>query len=151
MRSHEGMRFSDDKRFLSPDNNSMNEAATANKPLFEKLGGKAAVEAAVDRFYDKLVADSRVKHFFDGIDLPRQRAKQKLFLTYAFGGLPSYPGSSLRKSHERLVQEKGLNDMHFDAVAENLQKTLEELGVAPALIAEVMEIAGSTRNEVLSR
>ncbi len=119
--------------------------------LFERLGGKPAVEAAVDKFYEKVMADSRINYFFDGIDMKRQRAKQKAFLTYAFGGAPSYSGLSMRKSHERLVREKGLNDSHFNAVAENLQKTLEELGVPADLISEVMTIAASTRNDVLNK
>lgn len=119
--------------------------------LFERLGGKPAVEAAVDKFYEKVMADSRINYFFDGIDMKRQRAKQKAFLTYAFGGAPSYSGLSMRKSHERLVREKGLNDSHFDAVAENLQKTLEELNVPANLIGEVMTIAASTRNDVLNK
>ena len=119
--------------------------------LFEKLGGKSAVEAAVDIFYGKILADERVNHFFEGIDMKRQRAKQKVFLTYAFGGAPNYSGLSMRKAHEHLVKEKGLNDSHFDAVAENLQATLEELNVPANLISEAMTIAASTRDDVLNR
>jgi len=119
------------------------------KSIFERIGGKPAVEAAVDKFYDKIMADSRIRHLFEGIDVDRLRAKQKAFLTYAFGGAPNYSGLSMRKAHEKLVKEKGLNDSHFNAVAENLQKTLEELSVPADLIGEVMAIAASTRNDVL--
>lgn len=121
------------------------------KSLFERLGGKAAIEAAVDIFYDKILSDVRIRHFFDGVDVKRQRAKQKAFLTYAFGGAPNYSGQSLRDAHKRLVVEKGLNDSHFDAVAENLQATLEQLKVPPDLVGEVMAIAASTRGDVLNR
>ena len=34
------------------------------------------MDKAVDVFYEKLLGDGRVKHFFDGVDMPRQRAKQ---------------------------------------------------------------------------
>lgn len=121
------------------------------KPLFERLGGKPAVEAAVDLFYDKLLADSRISAFFKGIDVKRQRAKQKAFLTYAFGGAPNYSGESLRKAHKRLVEEKGLNDSHFDIVAGHLQVTLVELGVPSDLVKEVMAIAAGARKDVLNR
>lgn len=59
--------------------------------LFEKLGGKAAVDLAVDRFYERVLNDERIKHFFENVDMNRQRGHQKAFLTYAFGGaaLPS--------------------------------------------------------------
>ncbi len=118
--------------------------------LYEKLGGKDAVEAAVDIFYGKVLADERIKQFFDGVDMKRQRAKQKAFLTYAFGGMQNYSGKNMRDGHAHLVQQ-GLNDMHFDAVVENLATTLKELKVADDLISEVATIAESTRADVLGR
>lgn len=121
------------------------------KSLFDRLGGKPAVDAAVERFYDRLLKDERVKHFFNGVDIAAQRRKQKAFMSYAFGGLPNYPGKSIRQAHATLVKEKGLNDSHFDAVAENLKGTLEDLGVPANLIGEVLGIVGGTRNDVLNR
>jgi hypothetical protein len=44
---------------------------------------------------------------------------------------------------------KGLNDDHFNTVTEHRQAVLEELGVDAALIFDVMEIAGGTRDVVL--
>ena len=140
--------------FIGGDENKDDQKKTVKDKeltLFEKLGGKPAVEAAVDLFYEKILVDNRINHFFEGIDMKRQRAKQKVFLTYAFGGAPNYSGASMRKAHERLVKEKGLNDSHFDAVAENLQVTLQELGIPANLISEVMTIAASTRDDVLNR
>jgi len=54
--------------------------------LYEKLGGAPAIDAAVDIFYDKVLADERIKHFFVNTDMAKQRQHQKNFLTYAFGG-----------------------------------------------------------------
>lgn len=119
--------------------------------LYEKLGGEAAVNAAVDIFYRKVLADDRINHFFEGIDMERQAAKQKAFLTFAFGGPNNYTGQDMRKGHERLVKEKGLSDEHFDAVMENLGATLQELNVPAELIQEAAAIAESTRNDVLGR
>lgn len=118
--------------------------------LFEKLGGKDAVEGAVDIFYGKVLADDRIKHFFDGVDMDRQRIKQKAFLTFAFGGPNKYSGKNMRDGHAHLVK-RGLNDTHFDAVVENLATTLRELSVAEELIGEVAAIAETTRNDVLGR
>jgi hemoglobin len=119
--------------------------------LFEKIGGADAVNAAVDKFYEKVLSDDRIKHFFDGLDMKKQSNHQKAFLTYAFGGAPEYAGRSMRVAHKDLVENKGLNDEHFDAVMENLGETLKELGVADDLIAEAASIAESTRNDVLNR
>jgi hemoglobin len=127
-----------------------NVLATAQKPLYEQLGGEAAVDAAVDVFYRKVLSDDRISEFFEGVDMDRQAAKQKAFLTMAFGGPHNYTGADMRRGHAHLVA-RGLNDSHFDAVVELLGQSLTELGVAPALIAQVAAIAESTRADVLNR
>lgn len=121
-----------------------------DQTLFEQLGGAAAVDAAVDRFYRKVLADARVAHFFDDVDMDRQRGKQKAFLTMAFGGPHNYSGKDMRTAHARLVT-MGLNDSHFDAIIELLGGTLQEMGVSQALIQQVAAIAESTRADVLGR
>lgn len=116
--------------------------------LYHKLGGKAAIDAAVDAFYVKVLADERINFFFDDVNMRRQHNKQKAFLSAAFGGPEPWVGKDMRAAHASLPD---LNDTHFNAVAENLQKTLEELKVPKELIDQVMAIAESTRNDVLNR
>lgn len=118
--------------------------------LFEQLGGEAAVDAAVDLFYRRVLSDDRISEFFADIDMEKQAAKQKAFLTMAFGGPHNYTGKDMREGHAHLVA-RGLNNAHFDAVAENLAATLTEMGVAQELIDQVLEIADSTRDDVLGR
>ena len=121
-----------------------------SESLYEKLGGEAAVDAAVDIFYRKVLADDRINQFFEGVDMDKQAAKQKAFLTFAFGGPNNYSGKDMRDGHAHLVQ-RGLDDSHFDAVMENLGATLKELNVPDELIAEAAAIAESTRNDILGR
>lgn len=118
--------------------------------LYENIGGAAAVNAAVDIFYRKVLKDDRISRFFAGVDMTKQAAKQKAFLTVAFGGPNNYTGLDMRKGHAHLVKQ-GLNDSHFDAVVEDLGATLKELKVPDHLIAQVAAIAESTRNDVLGR
>jgi hemoglobin len=118
--------------------------------LYERLGGKAAIDAAVDLFYDKVLKDERIRHFFDGVDMKKQRQKQRAFLAYAFGAPTRYTGKDMRSAHAALVK-RGLDESHFDAVAENLAVTLAELDVPAALIKEVLLVAASTKNDVLGR
>lgn len=118
--------------------------------LYERLGGEPAVSAAVDIFYRKVLSDDRISHFFEDADMDRQIAKQKAFLTMAFGGPNNYTGQDMRKGHAHLVA-RGLNDSHVDAVIELLGGTLAELGVASEDIQEVANIANSVRDAVLNR
>ena len=118
--------------------------------IYERIGGAPAVDAAVDLFYRKVLADDRVSCFFDDIDMDDQRAKQKSFLTMVFGGPNDYTGKELRESHKRLVDD-GLNDSHFDVVAVHLQNSLDELGVPSDLVNEVMALTAGTRDDILNR
>jgi hemoglobin len=118
--------------------------------LYERLGGSAAIDAAVDIFYRKMLGDERVAEFFDGVDMSRQAAKQKGFLTMVTGGPNHYTGKDMREGHKHLLA-KGLNDLHVDVVIEHLGATLKELGASDADIAEVAALANSVRGDVLSR
>ncbi|HAT8606370.1 TPA: group I truncated hemoglobin [Legionella pneumophila] len=118
--------------------------------LYERLGGQAAVNTAVDIFYRKVLTDQRVNHFFDGVDMEQQINKQKGFLTMVFGGPNNYTGKGMREGHRHLVQ-RGLNDSHVDAIIELLGATLAELGVSENDILEVAAIANSVRSDVLDR
>jgi hemoglobin len=118
--------------------------------LFQRLGGQEAVERVVETFYRKVLTDARVSEFFDDVDMERQIAKQKAFLTMVFGGPAAYSGKDLREGHRHLVA-RGLDDSHVDAVIELLGAALAEHGVAGSDIADVAGIADSVRDAVLNR
>ena len=121
-----------------------------SESLYNRIGGEAAVDAAVDIFYRKVLADDSINEFFDGIDMVEQAAKQKAFLTFAFGGPNNYSGKDMRDGHAHLVK-RGLTDKHFDAVMGHLGATMQELSVPGELIQEAAAIAESTRDDVLGR
>jgi len=141
--TYEGDRYS----FCSGDCVKKWEADRAAS-LYQQLGGKAAIDAAVDIFYKKVLADDRIKQFFADVDMVRQHAKQKEFLSAAFGGPKKWEGKDMRKTHAKLP---GLNDSHFNAVAENLKASLVELKVKQELIDKVLAVAETVRADVLNR
>lgn len=118
--------------------------------IYDQIGGEAAVDAAVDIFYRKVLSDDRINRFFENVDMETQAAKQKAFLTMAFGGPNNYTGKDMREGHAHMVAD-GLDDSHVDAVAENLVATLQELSVPAELIDQVVAICESVRDDVLSR
>ena len=118
--------------------------------LYERLGGEAAIMAAVDVFYQKVLADELTRPFFEGLDVNAQINKQIAFMAWAFGGPVEFRGRDLRTAHAGLV-ERGLTDVHFAAVVQHLKATLEELRVGEPLIAEVLQIVSDVKAEVLNR
>lgn len=135
------------ERLYADDLDKSNEE-TSELSLFDRIGGIEAVTAAVDIFYDKVINDESISHFFEGVDIKKQRAKQSAFLVYAFGGPVEYKGKDLQSAHAHLVQ-KGLNENHFNSVLHHLEKSLEELKVNQELIDEVIAIAKSVKEYVL--
>ncbi|MBA5777006.1 group 1 truncated hemoglobin [Stappia sp. F7233] len=115
--------------------------------LYEAIGGKEPVNAAVEIFYKKILDDNSLSHFFDNMDVQKQKMKMRTFLYYALGGESTYSGRDLRSSHKDL----NLTDEHFNKVAEHLQSTLAELSVSDSIIAEILAVVETTRNDVLNR
>ena len=119
--------------------------------LFDQIGGDAAVDAAVDIFYKKMMADDVVTPFFKNTDMDSQTRKQKLFLTTVLNGTSKGALSYMRRVHKDLVHEQGLTDVHFDATATHLQDTLDELKVPADLVSQIMSAVGDMRDAVLDR
>ncbi len=126
------------------------EVAPVVASLYERIGGEAAVNAAVELFYRKVLEDYRINRFFNNTNMEAQLAKQKAFFTMAFGGPNNYTGADMRNAHAHLVKI-GLDDSHFDAVMEHLGATLKELNVPEELIAEAAAIAEGARNDILGK
>ena len=116
--------------------------------LYERLGGEAAVDTAVERFYEKVLSDVNLAPFFENLEMKRLVAKQKAFLTVAFGGPNRYTDRAIRAAHAK-PRENGMNQSHFEAVVGHLAQTLTELGVGEADIQDVAAVAESVRGDIL--
>lgn len=116
--------------------------------LHAELGGDEAIAMALDRFYDKVLADDRVSGYFDGLDVERIKANQQDFLAMAFGGPSRYNGRDLRAAHAA-ARKRGLNEEGYDVFMSHFRDTLDELGVPEGKIEEVMAIAHTGKDDVL--
>jgi len=139
-----------EKGRLMPEAEPEADAGASGPSVYEQIGGASAVDAAVDVFYRRVLADAYVNRFFEGVDMEKQAAKQKAFLTMVMGGPHNYTGKDMREGHKHLVK-MGLNDSHFDHILMHLRATLAELGVPENLIQTIIGVAESTRNDVLDR
>jgi hemoglobin len=118
--------------------------------LYEEIGGDAALDAALDVFYPRILGDPRLSYIFAGVDLEWLRKHAKAFMAMAFGGPNNYQGQGLRRAHER-PRSKGLNDPHFEVFMEHFAATLEQLSVPRPQATQVLAIAAGARDEVLDR
>jgi hemoglobin len=116
--------------------------------LYERLGAETAVEAAVVRFYRKVVADADLAPFFDGYDLREEMEKHIRFMITVFGGNVGGPPIDLRRVHQPLVR-RGLGEKHVDGFIRILREVLAELEVEPADIDKVVASIEGSRQAVL--
>lgn len=126
-------------------------APHAKPTLYEQIGGQEGIRKGVDLFYKKVLLDGRVSHFFDKIDMLRLYTHQSQFLGYALGGPEEYKGRDIGEAHRGLVEKHGLEERHFDIVAEHLLSTFIDLGVPEQTRNEIMDIVASTKDTVLNR
>jgi truncated hemoglobin YjbI len=120
-------------------------------PLYDRVGGDKAMEVCVDLFYQKVLADNLVSHFFQDTDMVSQRLKQKSFLAMAFGGPDQYSDLDMRAAHKPLIEKYGLSDVHFNRIMEIFKETLTELNISANELQGMMEILESMRDAVLNR
>src|SRR5215469_3577045 len=88
--------------------------------LYDEIGGRAALTAAVDVFYRRLLADPELAWFFPGGVGIRHRAFLVTALGEALGGPERYRGPDLADAHRDL----GITDAQFDRAAAHLSGAL---------------------------
>lgn len=116
--------------------------------LYDRLGGRAVIDAAIGAFYFNVLDDERVSGFFRDVDMVKLIAHQRQFFTVAFGGPDAYQGLNPESAHRHLAEEQGLGDEHFDAMLDILRLTFNDLGIAPTLVDEAIVVAEIMRSEV---
>ena len=114
--------------------------------VYEKIGGEAAVTAAVEAFYERVLSDPLLKGFFEEVDMDMQKRQQIAFLSQALGGPSSYRGPDMKTAHAHLSIEQ----RHFDQVAQHLVATLQSLGVAQEDIDTIVQAVGPLAHDIVN-
>jgi hemoglobin len=113
--------------------------------IYDAIGGRDAVAAAVDLFYEKVLADPTLAPYFEGIDMDHLRAHQRAFLTAALGGPEAYEGQAMADAH----RGRDITDAAFDQVAAHLSSTLTELGVDDDTVGTIIGKIAGLRGDVV--
>ncbi len=115
--------------------------------LYTQLGGQEGIGKVVTTFYDKVLADPLINHFFKNTNMNRQIRHQTLFISWVTGGPNQYSGKGMAKAHEGM----NLQEEHFGAVANHLVSSLEEFGVQPQQIDQVVAKLLTMKDEILHK
>ena len=115
--------------------------------LFRKLGGLDGVVKFIDRLYDVIAVDNRIRRFFSGSNFESIKRGQRAFITGLVGGPILYQGRSLEDIHRSL----GIDDYYFDCYLQDAEKALSWLGTEESVIDQVLVQLESVRAAVLGR
>ena len=115
--------------------------------LFELIGGRQTIKAATERFYERVLEDDSLRHFFTQTDMAHLRSRQVMFIAMLLGG-GVYNGKSIHDAHE-VARNEGLNDGHFDLFLKHFRAALEAVRVRPENAEKIMEPLERKRRAVV--
>jgi len=116
-----------------------------NETLYDRLGGEPAIGAVVEEFYDRVLADERVAHHFEDVDMAAQRSHQTKFLSAVTGGPIQYEGEDMASAHAGLE----ITGEEFRIVATHLDEALRAFDVDEADREAVMEAVSGFEDDVV--
>ena len=115
--------------------------------LYELIGGRSVVTTATELFYNRVLADERLRHFFQDVDMSHLRSHQAMFISMLLGGRV-YTGKDIRAAHAQ-SRYQGLNHIHFNLFLEHFRAALVQAGVRPENADAVMNRLEGKRSAVL--
>ena len=116
--------------------------------LYDLIGGRQTLSAAIESFYRRVLADDGLSHFFKHAEMAHLQARQSMFLSMLLGGRVVYTGKDISAAHAQ-ARQQGLNDTHFNAFLEHFRAALNEVGVQDDKTKEVLKLLESKRGAVL--
>ena len=120
---------------------------TPQKSLYERLGGKEAITAVVDDFVANVAADNRINGFFAKANIPRLKANLVDQICQATGGPCTYTGKDMKTAHKGM----GITDADFNALVEDLKKSLDKFKVPAKEQGELLGALGSLKPQIVGQ
>ncbi|MEV5834943.1 group 1 truncated hemoglobin [Nocardia sp. NPDC052112] len=122
--------------------------ATVAEPgtIYEQIGGQEALEAVVEDFYVRVLADDQLAPFFTGTNMSRLKGLQVEFFSTALGGPGPYTGAPMKQVH----QGRGITMDHFGLVAGHLTDALTAAGVPTALVEQIIGAVAPLADDIAS-
>jgi hemoglobin len=122
-------------------------AQMMSKSLYERLGGTTAITAVVDDFVANVAADRRINRFFAHADIPRLKYLLVQQICAGTGGPCMYTGRDMRTVHAGM----GIRSRHFNALVQDLARTLNKLKVPRQEQRELVAILAPMKKDIVTR
>jgi len=133
---------------VAPDADARQQ--TAERSLYERLGGYNAVAAVVDDFIARLASDPQLQKFLVGLSTDSKKKLRQHVLNQfcqATGGPCIYTGRDMKTSHAGL----GITEKEWDAGAKHLVASLDKFKVPEREKSEVVAFVQSLKKDIVEK
>ncbi|NTV95008.1 MAG: c-type cytochrome [Thiobacillus sp.] len=113
--------------------------------LYERLGGKDAINAVVRDLLGNGMADARLKPRLSRLDGARCERQLTDLLCQATGGPCKYTGRDMKTAHAGAH----VTEVEWQAFAENLVKTFDRFNVPERERADLMQLIGPMKADIV--
>ena len=117
------------------------------KSLYDRLGGKEAIVAVIDDFVGNVGQDARIKKYFEGSDIKRLKSQLVDQVCEAAGGPCKYKGQNMKNAHQGM----GIKSSEFDALVEDLKKTLDKFKVPTNEQNDLLAVLGPMKKDIVEK
>jgi hemoglobin len=121
--------------------------AAGGKSLYDRLGGKDAITAVIDDFVGNVAADKRINAFFANADIPHLKQMLVDQVCAASGGPCKYTGKDMKTAHAGM----GVKSADFDALVEDLKKSLDKFKVGDKEQGELLGVLGPMKADIVTQ
>jgi hemoglobin len=122
-------------------------APRAEAALYDDMGGQPVILRIVDNATARFLADPRVSKTFSETNMDRFKKMLADQLCQLADGPCQYKGRDMTAAHRGLE----INQAQFNALAEDLQDAMEEVGVGYHTQNRLMAILAPMQRNVISR
>lgn len=117
------------------------------RSLYQRLGGMEAITAVVEDFVGNVARDKRINRFFAKTDIPRLKRQLVAQICAGSGGPCVYRGRSMKDAHRGL----GIRNRHFNALVQDLVKSLDKFNVPAREKGELLALLGPMRRDIVEK
>ena len=120
---------------------------TVAQTMYEKIGGRPAIESVVVNLYERVLDDETLVEFFADTDIDRQRRHLVAFVAMALGGPQEYKAKMMQEAHAG----HAIEESHFSSFVGHLSDSLTWAGVDEADVDTIIGVVAELNDQIVDR
>jgi hemoglobin len=124
---------------------AVDSKTAATQSLYDRLGGKTAITAVIDRFVANVANDTRINERFATTDIARLKKNLVDQVCMATGGPCSYTGRDMNTTHAGMR----ITTADFNALVQDLVTALDAFKVPETDKKELLGLLGPMKKDIV--